>query len=183
MFNKLGRFKGMNDEMGFIVLHSLADYPAWQAEAALIATAQQLAHVATGEGTNVWLGHTYGIVERYIPSQVKPMRDAHQQHWHFDYTAINRIHVPVGLASMVLAALLFAAGLRRGAPDDLTLLAGTVSLALLGNAFICGVLSGPHDRYGARLVWLATLVALIAAARYFEARERGGPASLVVTGS
>ena len=46
MFNTLGRFKGLNDEMGFIALHSLVEYPAWQAEAALAATAQQLVHVA-----------------------------------------------------------------------------------------------------------------------------------------
>ncbi len=51
MFDTLGRFKGLNDEMGHIVTGALADYPAWQAEAALKATAQQLAHVATGEGT------------------------------------------------------------------------------------------------------------------------------------
>src|ERR1700744_5755566 len=47
MFDKLGRFQGLNDEMGFIVLHSLAEYPVWQAEAAIVATAQQLVHVAT----------------------------------------------------------------------------------------------------------------------------------------
>jgi hypothetical protein len=168
MFNTLGRFKGLNDEMGFIVQRSLAEYPAWQAEAALAATTQQLTQVATGEGNNTWIGHTYGIIERYIPAQVKPMRAARQQQWHFDFTAINRIHVPVALASMVLVALLFAAGLRRGRRDDLTLLAGTVSLALLGNAFVCGVISGPHDRYGARMVWVATFVVLIAAVRYFE---------------
>jgi hypothetical protein len=46
--------------------------------------------------------------------------------------------------------------------DDLTLLASTVTLALLGNAFICGVISGPHDRYGARMVWVATFVVLMA---------------------
>ena len=81
MFNTLGRFKGLGDEMGFIVLRSLAEYPAWQAEAALAATAQQLVHVATGEGTNDWIGHTYGIIERYLPAQIKPMRAAHQQRW------------------------------------------------------------------------------------------------------
>ena len=43
MFDKLGRFNGLNDEMGHIVTGALADYPAWQAEAALKATAQQLA--------------------------------------------------------------------------------------------------------------------------------------------
>ena len=53
------------------------------------------------------------------------------------------------------------------AADDLTLLAATVCFALLGNAMICGVISGPHDRYGARLVWIATFTTLIAASRLF----------------
>ena len=65
---------------------------------------------------------------------------------------------------------MFSYGLWRQNVDDLTLLAGTVSLALLGNAFICGVISGPHDRYGARLAWVATFVVLIAAARYLSTR-------------
>ncbi len=171
MFNTLGRFQGLNDEMGFIVLHSLAEYPAWQSEAALAATARQLALVATGEGSDVWLGHTYGIIERYIPSQAKPMHAARQQQWHFDFTVINRIHVPVALASMALVAMLFAGGLWRRRFDDLTLLAGTITLALLGNALVCGVISGPHDRYGARLTWVATFVALIAAIRYFTGED------------
>lgn len=171
MFNTLGRFQGLNDEMGFIVLHSLVEYPAWQAEAALASTAKQLVHVATGEGNNVWLGHTYGIFERFLPGLVKAMRAARQQHGQLDFTAINTIHVPVALASMLLAAILFGCGLRLQPFDDLTLLAGTVSLALLGNAFICAVISGPHDRYGARMAWLATLVVLIAAFRHFAGRE------------
>ena len=104
MFNKLGRFQGMNDEMGFIVLHSLAEYPAWQAEAAIVATAQQLVDVATGEGSDVWLPHTYGIIERYIPAQVAPMHAARQQQRGIDFTAINWIHVPVALLSILLVA-------------------------------------------------------------------------------
>ena len=171
MFNTLGRFKGMNDEMSFIVLHSLAEYPAWQARAAAMGTAQQLVHVATGEGTDGWLGHTYGIIERFLPAQLKPMRAAQQQRWHFDFTAINRIHVPVALASMLLAAMLFGHGLFRRPLDDITLLAGTVSLAVLGNAFICAAISGPHDRYGARMAWLATALVLIAAIRHFTGAD------------
>jgi hypothetical protein len=157
--------------MGFIVLHSLAEYPAWQAEAALTGTAQQLLHVATGEGNNVWLGHTYGIIERFLPAQLKSMRAAHQQRGQLDFTAINYVHIPVALASMLLAVILFGHGLWRRPLDDLTLLAGTVSFALLGNAVICAVISGPHDRYGARLAWVATLVVLIAAFRQFTGRD------------
>jgi hypothetical protein len=172
MFNTLGRFQGMNDEMGFIALHSLADYPAWQAEAAIIATAQQLTDVATGEGTNGWIPHTYGIIERYLPSQLATMRAARQQHWDIDFKAINRIHVPVALGSMLLVVIICAAAIRRRRLDDLTVLAATVTLALLGNAVICAVISGPHDRYGARMVWIATLVVLIAAFKHF-ADDRG----------
>jgi hypothetical protein len=172
MFNKLGRFQGMNDEMGFIVLHSLAEYPAWQAEAAIVATAQQLVDVATGEGSDVWLPHTYGIIERYIPAQIAPMHAARQQHSGIDFTAINWIDVPVALLSILLVAAMLAHDLRRRRLDDLTLLAATVLLALLGNAFVCGVISGPHDRYGARMAWVATFAVLIAALRQFD--DRGG---------
>jgi hypothetical protein len=171
MFNTLGRFQGMNDEMGFIALHALADYPAWQAEAAIVATAQQLTDVATGEGTTVWIPHTYGIIERYMPAQLAAVRAARQQHQELDFNAINRIHVPVALGSMLLVVAIIGAAIRRRRIDDLTMLAATAGLALLGNAVVCGVISGPHDRYGARMVWIATLVALIAAFRYFAGAD------------
>lgn len=167
MFNTLGRFDGLNEEMGYIVVHSLADYPAWQAGAALRAVGQQLLHVATGEGTNGWIPHTRGIVERYIPSQAAPMRAARQQHWGVNFDYVNWLHVPVALASMLGLVALLARALANRRLDDLTLLGATVTLALLGNAFICGVISGPHDRYGARMVWVATFVVLIALARRF----------------
>jgi hypothetical protein len=170
-FNTLGRFQGLGEEMGHIVIQSLKDYPAWQAEAALKATADQLMHLATGEGTIGWLPHTYGIIEQYIPSQSKSMRAAHQQHWDINFTAVNWIHVPVALASMLAVFAMFALALWRRNIDDLSLLAATVSFALLGNALICGVISGPHDRYGARLVWIATFTVLLAAARFFEDEE------------
>ncbi|WP_167767476.1 hypothetical protein [Bradyrhizobium frederickii] len=167
MFNTLGRFEGMNDEMGYIVVQSIKDYPAWQAGAALRAMGQQLLHVATGEGTNGWIPHTRGIIERYIPAQAAPMRAARQQNWQLDFTAINWLHVPVALASMLALLALLGHALASRRLDDLTLLAATVTLALLGNAFICAVISGPHDRYGARMVWVATFVVLMAVTRRF----------------
>jgi hypothetical protein len=165
MFNTLGRFEGMNDEMGSIVVGSLADYPVWQAGAALRALGRQLLHVATGEGTNGWIPHTRGIIERYVPSQAAPMRAARQQNWGLDFDTINWLHVPVALASMLALVALLAHALANRRLDDLTLLAATITLALLGNAFICGVISGPHDRYGARMVWVATFTVLMALAR------------------
>jgi hypothetical protein len=167
MFDKLGRFAGLDDEMGHIVTGALADYPAWQAEAALKATAQQLTHVATGEGTVGWLPHTYSIIKYYIPSQTKSMDAAHQQHWDINFAAVNWLHVPIALGSMALVVAMFGYGLFRRRLDELTMLAATVSFTLLGNAVICGVISGPHDRYGARMAWLATLTVLLAISKYF----------------
>ena len=167
VFDDLGRFKGLNDEMGLIVRRSLVEYPLRQAEAAIVATTEQLVLVGTGEGTNGLIGHTYGIMERYLPAQLKSMRAAYQQHRDIDFDAINRLHVPIALASMLAVVAIFAIAVWRRRLDDLTLLAATVTLALLGNAFVCGVISGPHDRYGARLAWVASLVALIALVRHF----------------
>lgn len=173
IFDKLGRFEGMNGEMEFIATHALVAYPLWQAEAAVEATAEQLVSVDTGEGTTGWIPHTYGIIERYLPEQVKVMRGAQQQRWNMKFTAINWIHVPVALASMLLLAAIALAALWRRRLDEVEFLAAIVCVALLGNAFICGVLSGPHDRYGARMVWVATFVVLIAAAR--SVANRYGP--------
>ena len=40
-----------------------------------------------------------------------------------------------------------------------------MTVAILANAFVCGALSGPHDRYGARIAWIATFIAAIAILR------------------
>ncbi len=162
VFNDLGRFKGLGDEMAYIAWHSVIAYPGAQSEAAIEATAKQLVSVATGEGSNNWLAHTYGIIQRYLPQEFAAVRNAHQQHWEFDFTTINLVHVPIALLSELLLVGILAGAAWRRKLDDVALMAGTVALALFGNALLCGVLSGPHDRYGARMVWIATLVVVIA---------------------
>lgn len=174
VFNDLGRFKGLGDEMAHIAWQSLLAYPAAQSRSAISATAQQLVSVATGEGSHNWLAHTYGIFERYLPQEVAAMRAARQQHWEFSFTTVNLVHVPVALLSMLLLAALMIGTIWRRRLDDLALLAGTVALALLGNAFLCGVLSGPHDRYGARMVWIASLVVLIAGILHKQTSKQAG---------
>ena len=59
----------MGDEMGYIAIHALArNTPfSWQAEAALMATGEQMLKVATGENTDrPTTPHTYGIIARYL---------------------------------------------------------------------------------------------------------------------
>ena len=51
------------------------------------------------------------------------------------------------------AVAMLAWSIRRKKCEDALLLAFLFA-ALVGNATICGVLSGPHDRYQSRLMWL-----------------------------
>jgi hypothetical protein len=179
-FDELGRFAGLGEEMRAIVLESLVDYPGEQIEAAVADTAQQLVLIESGEGVVASIWHTYGIIDRYMPGIAPAMRAARQQHGEVSFHALNALHVPIALLSMLALpfVILFA---RRGDFADLGLLAATVAVAILVNAAVCGALSNPHNRYGARLVWIATLaVALVpmrlAATRQLQASVEASPA-------
>lgn len=165
VFDRLGRFEGLGDEMRTVVLESLHDYPALQAKSALVAAARQLVKVGSGEGVVNTMWHTYAIIEKFVPSAVPAMRAARQQTSGIDFSVINFVHVPVALGSILLLLPIIWVGARRQPQADLSRLAATIALAVLANAVVCGVLANPHDRYGARLAWLAPLVVILAAGR------------------
>jgi hypothetical protein len=172
VFNELGRFRGMNDEMGYIATHALTEYPLWQAEEALLATGEQMLKVATGENTDhPTLMHTYGIFREYLPQQLKLVDAAREQKSHLAFGPINLIHVPVALISTALVFAMLIAALFGRRADEVTLLMATVCLSLLGNAAICGIISGAHDRYGSRMVWIATFALMIAVLKRRKDRE------------
>lgn len=168
VFNDLGRFAGLGPEMRTIVIESIARYPALQVKTAAAATWTQLFSVASGEGVLNTIWHTYGIMERYTPQLVPSMRAARQQHGELDFRLLNMIHVPVAILAMLMLPIVAWYGLRDPDFSDIGMLAATAALALIGNAAICGVLSNPHDRYGARLAWIAPLVLVVAAFRLLE---------------
>ena len=144
-----------------------ATIPACRSRWRSAATAHQLTRVATGEGVVNTIWHTYWAVGAFTPSVAADMQAARQQHGELRFGKINRIHQPVAFASMLLLLGMIALGWRREAFNDLGLLAATVTAALLANAFVCGVLSNPHDRYGARLVWIAPLAVVLLLCRLY----------------
>src|SRR5665647_2787546 len=102
LFDRLGRFAGLDQEMATIALRSLAAYPGLQIKAAAAATVHQLIDVHSGEGvlTSIW--HSYAIIERFTPQLVPAMRAARQQQGEVGFTTINRLHYPVALLAMAL---------------------------------------------------------------------------------
>ena len=177
LFDQLGRFAGLGQEMQTIALKSLLAYPALQAETAAIATAKQLIDVHTGEGVLTTIWHTYAIVEQFTPQLAPAMHAARQQHGELSFTAINELQYPLALIAMALLPVIMWLAWRKTIPAAIGELAATVTLALLGNAFVCGALSNPHDRYGARMVWLAAFTVMLALARQ-RADRLGRPSDL-----
>jgi hypothetical protein len=118
--------------------------------------------VASGYGVRTDIWHTYWIIEKFAPQSIAAMKAARQQRGELDFAIVNRLHVPVAWGSMLLLVGVLALALRGRPPfSDMGTLATVVTLAILANAAACGALSNPHDRYGARIVWLATLVILM----------------------
>ena len=176
VFNELGRFDGLGDEMRTIVLESLRDYPMLQIRTALRSTVEQLVAVGTGEGVGTTVYHTYGIIDRFTPSAAPAMRAARQQHGEIHFAMINDVHVPVAWAAMALLPALIVLGVWSAEFADLGMLAATIALALLGNAGFCGVISNPHDRYGSRIVWIAAFAVALAAWRAVALLRERSPA-------
>jgi len=174
-FDKLGRFDGLYDEMRRIALNSLADYPVLQIKSVLTETAEQVIEVETGAGVVNWIWNTYGNIESHVPSAVPAMKAARQQRSGIDFTAINRLQVPVAYLAMALLPIIALLTLRRKDFGDVGEFVAAVALAILANAAVFGTLATAHHRYGARMVWLAALVVMLALARLIQQRPKKRP--------
>ena len=91
-------------------------------------------------------------------------------------------HLPALVLGAV--ALPFAASRARAARDARLLgVLSCVAVGVLANAAVTGALSGPHDRYGARMAWLLPLAGLLAWRRLRRPSAGVGPAAAVAAGT
>jgi hypothetical protein len=139
-------------------------YPGEFAMAAVRLMAEQLVVIRTGEGFRTMVGFVDGEIRRFYPHDNRAFLQARQQSYPEVFNSpmplVNRIQVPVMLAGLVLLVGVTILAIRRKEKIAATL-ATLVVLAYLGNAFICGAVSNPADRYGNRLAWLTALTAVV----------------------
>lgn len=172
VFVKLGGFDDYHGEMAAISRASLLLYPGQHLATALISTGRQLVRVGTGDGIVHHVWDAYGAIERLVPAAVPAAHTARQRFGQLPFEQLNRLHKPIAWASIAILPLLLLLVWRRRDLADLAMLTATIGTALMANAFVCGVLSNPVDRYGARLVWIATFLLVIAIARLAPAVTR-----------
>jgi hypothetical protein len=178
-------------EIASIIVHSALAHPFEHLTSAIALAAEQLVTVGASDSIDpLKTPHTRWMIELHAPwllssyefarqQQVKFFENRHNPFRRPGYRNLDRwsawIVSPVSIASTFLllptALCLWRRGHRREA-----MLPAMLLLALVGNAFICGAISGPYNRYQARLAWLAPLAVGLA----LQLRgARGGIGSLI----
>ena len=126
---------------------------------------------ASGDGLNPWPAQVSPWIERDFPAREQAAyASARQQAGSLSVPPLlAQIHTIVALGGIIACALLLPVAFRRRAACAGFLLA--VLLALPLSAAITGGLSGPHDRYQARIMWLPPFIAALS---FAALRRRSG---------
>ena len=147
-------------EASRIVAATLRHEPLAALRAAMANTVRQLVAVRVGDTIGPWyLNETvHLLLSTYFPAAELHRFEAARQ-VHDTLAAIAAPLAPMRLALLALGAAgsLLVAPLAWRRNPALAGLAVIVLVGLLANAFSTGALSGPHDRYAARIAWLALL--------------------------
>jgi len=175
-FWKLGGFEGIKDEAQSIALESFKRYPLLNLKAAVGHSLRQFVTFGTGDGIEPLDGVPEAAIQRHMPHQMDDYKAARQQSGEIEFQWINAFQVPVGGVSMIALAGIFVLAARRRRWDDRMFLPAFILLALAGNAFICGALSSPHDRYQSRLIWAVVFATILLISRSKSAPSSVAPA-------
>ncbi|UZK67746.1 hypothetical protein [Sphingomonas sp. M1-B02] len=77
--------------------------------------------------------------------------------------------------TLVLSLIILVGDLSFHQASKVSGYSSVVLIGWIANNIVCGVLSTPHERYNARVVWVLMLVALLVTARYLMARIHSRP--------
>lgn len=163
-FHKVGGWDVMIKESPWILDEIIDRHPIEFARTAAQLTLEQIVTFKTGEGFRTMVGFLDLELRTYYPRENAAFLAARQQGYKdvedSPMMAINRFQTPFMLASLPLILVVVVLAWRQDDRWKLTM-SGLVTLAYLGNSFICGAISNPADRYNNRIVWLVVLAVLV----------------------
>ena len=153
----------LTGEAAQIVAATLTQAPLAVARAMLANTLRQALRTRMGDtlepsdlrgGVAEVVGGLLGARERGRFEASAQMRDMDPG------TGADALHQAIVLAALVLLAGWFVRGGWRAKPVPAAFAVFALG-AIAANAFMTGALSGPHDRYGARIAWMAVAAAVL----------------------
>ena len=172
LHNELGGPKAWAPEAASILRGTFAADPLGEAAAMAENALRQFVLLGTGDGLIPWpaVPGPAPLIARFYPQESAAYAAARQQHGTLLPLAesLSPLHVATaGLGFLALVLLLVLRGRRMTLPA--VALALLVLAAAAGNAAITGALSGPAERYQARLAWLIAFAPALLIARPREA--------------
>ncbi|WP_270937258.1 hypothetical protein [Falsiroseomonas oryzae] len=173
----LGGGKAWAAEASAIVAATLASEPAAVARAVAGNGLRQFGMLGTGDGLEPWPAEPgpEALIREHFPAELAAFRAARQYGGALlaDARALSPLHVATAwLGLLTLPVLVWLC--RRNLPA--VALAVFVLAAAAGNAAVTGGLSGPNERYQARIAWLLAFApAAILPAACLPRRGRGRP--------
>jgi hypothetical protein len=161
---RAGGAKAVSAEADAIIAAALRAEPAAIARAAVANALAQLARFDSGDGTGAWPAQVTPWLRRDFPPAENARYDAaRQQNGALAVPAeLAAAHRAVALAGVAACLALLPLAVRRRSGCAALLAVALVALPV--GAAVTGALSGPHDRYQARLMWLPPFAAAVAAA-------------------
>ena len=170
-FKKVGTFDDLEPEARKIVWATLLAHPFEILQRATVDAGRQLFRFQAGDGLSqdfarLVAGHLAPV---FGPGVEKSLIESKQGQGRLPIAEARQLHI---------AGLIFAAGIcfwsikarRQELPRKLVTLCVFVVLGIIWNAIVTGALSGPYDRYLARVIWLVCFAAFIAF--FYVARVR-----------
>jgi hypothetical protein len=175
-FYKVGGLDQLEPEAREIVWATLGAYPFDIFKIAMTNWGRQLLRFDIGEGLDsgsVKLVAPY-IGEVFGPDTESTLRRSQQADDRLPIAAFRQLHLLALPACLVLGLWSLIAG-RRRMPIALAVLYVYVSMGILWSALVTGALSGPFERYLARVFWLLYLVPLVGSCYIATLRWRAIP--------
>lgn len=174
-FRKMGTFDELEPEARAIVRGTLHSYPREILLKSLIDAGLQLTRFQAGDGLTQefarWVGEHVGKV--YGTEVGRPFSASKQARGELPIAQIRYLHL-IALATAV-GLCLWCWWQRHALTPQFSLLFLFILVGIVWSACVTGALSGPYDRYLARVIWLVCFVGLIGL--FYLARHRPRPFS------
>jgi hypothetical protein len=160
-FLKVGGFDVLESEAREIVRGTLRDHPFEILQKAFLDAGRQLLRFRTGDGLLPEYAHwVAGLLHSdFNPETALALSQSRQSQGRLPISEIRPLHLVAVIFGLIACIWTFA---RRAAlPHHVVALQLFIVAGIVWNAIVTGGLSGPHDRYLARVIWLVLFVGIL----------------------
>jgi hypothetical protein len=169
VLQRTGGWRGSKSESWDLILAAAVTHPFLLASSAVRSSVQQFVRFRTGDDLDrsqigSWVD---AVIAKQFPHEYPRYRSAKQTRGTLSLEALATFHHRTALGAVLIVILALLRG-RSEARKPWQSFAAFVALALVTNAIVAGALSGPHNRYQSRLIWLVVLVAASAILERFH---------------